>query len=87
MTSPDCRLVEVTCKEISRVYGVQAQPIVQWAASDARFLRTEGYRVVEYGPGEITSLHAVNERVPIESLKKTTEIFRGIIREFTAGNN
>jgi succinyl-diaminopimelate desuccinylase len=87
MTSPDCRLVEVTCKEISRVYGVQAQPIVQWAASDARFLRTEGYRVVEYGPGEITSLHAVNERVPIESLKKTTEVFRGIILEFTAGNN
>ena len=84
MTSPDCRLVEVTCKEISRVYGVPAQPIVQWAASDARFLRTEGYRVVEYGPGEITSLHAVNERVPIESLKKTTEVFQGIIREFTA---
>jgi succinyl-diaminopimelate desuccinylase len=84
MTSPDCRLVEVTCKEISRVYGLPAQPIVQWAASDARYLRTGGFRVIEYGPGEITSLHAVNERVSVESLGKVTEVFDGIIRNFTA---
>ena len=87
MTSPDCRLVEVTCREISRVYGLPAQPIVQWAASDARYLRTEGFRVVEYGPGEITSLHAVNERVSIESLTKVTSVFEGIIRGFAAGCN
>lgn len=85
MTSPDCRLVEVTCREITRVYGLPAQPIVQWAASDARYLRTEGFRVVEYGPGEITSLHAVNERVSIESLTKVTSVFEGIIRGFAAG--
>jgi len=84
MTSPGCRLVEVTCKEISRVYGLPAQPIVQWAASDARYLRTEGFRVVEYGPGEITSLHAVNERVPIKSLENVTAVFEGIINDFTA---
>ena len=82
MTSPDCRLVEITCREITRAYGKPAQPIVQWAASDARYLRKEGFRVVEYGPGEITSLHAVNERVSIESLEKATAIFEGIIRDF-----
>jgi succinyl-diaminopimelate desuccinylase len=81
MTSPDCRLVEVTCREISRVYGSPAQPIVQWAASDARYLRTEGFRVVEYGPAEITLLHAVNERVSIEALEKSTEVFEGIIAD------
>ncbi len=83
MTSPGCRLVEVTCNEISRVYGLPSTPIVQWAASDARYLRTEGYRVVEYGPGEIVSLHAVNERVSVESLRKATAVFEGIITEFS----
>lgn len=84
MTAPDCRLVEITCKEISRVYGEPAQPIVQWAASDARYLRKEGFRVVEYGPGEIMSLHAVNERVSVETLRKATAVFEGIISEFSA---
>jgi succinyl-diaminopimelate desuccinylase len=87
MTSPDCRLVKVISEEILHVYGLPAQPIVQWAASDARYLRKEGFRVVEYGPGEITSLHAVNERVAIETLKKATAVFEGVISNFPGNNN
>ena len=85
ITPPDCRLVLVTCSEINRVFGSPAQPIVQWAASDARYLRSEGYRVVEYGPGEITLLHAVNERVSIVSLEKVTSVYEGIMKEYSAG--
>jgi succinyl-diaminopimelate desuccinylase len=81
-TPADCSLVKVTCQEISRVYGEPSRPIVQWAASDARYLRKEGYRVVEYGPGDITTLHAVNERVSLDSLRKVTDIFSGIVGNF-----
>jgi len=87
ITSPDCRLVKITCREIGRVFGAPARPIVQWAASDARFLRSEGYRVVEYGPGEIPLLHAVNERVSLDSLEKVTSVYEGIIREYSGGGN
>jgi succinyl-diaminopimelate desuccinylase len=79
-TPADSRLVTTTCGEIGKAYGKPSFPIVQWAASDARFLRKEGFRVVEYGPGELDLLHARNERVSVESLEKSRDIYAGIIR-------
>jgi succinyl-diaminopimelate desuccinylase len=88
LTPADCPLVAATCREIEKVYGKPSYPIVQWAASDARFLRAEGFRVVEYGPGELMLLHARNERVSVGSLEKVRDIYRGIIlaMEKTASN-
>jgi succinyl-diaminopimelate desuccinylase len=80
-TPADCHLVTVTCNEIAKVYGRPSFPIVQWAASDARYLRKEGFKVVEYGPGELTLLHAANERVSTSSLVKARDIYAGIIRK------
>jgi len=82
MTEPSCRLVAVTCKEIERVHGGPVFPIVQWAASDARHLRLSGFNVIEYGPGEISTLHAVNERVSIDNLKKVSEVYAGIMAAY-----
>ena len=72
MTDPSSRLVAVTCSEIKRVQAGPVFPIVQWAASDARHLRLCGFNVIEYGPGEISTLHAVNERVSIDNLQKVS---------------
>ncbi len=83
LTDPSCRLVTVTCKEVERVHGGPVFPIVQWAASDARHLRLCGFNVIEYGPGEISSLHAVNERVRIDSLNKASAVYAGIMRAYT----
>ena len=83
MTDPSCRLVTVTCNEVERVQGGPVFPIVQWAASDARHLRRCGFNVVEYGPGEISTLHAVNERVKIDDLNKASEIYAGIMTAYT----
>jgi succinyl-diaminopimelate desuccinylase len=82
MTDPSCRLVTVTCNEVKRVHGGTVFPIVQWAASDARHLRLCGFNVIEYGPGEISTLHAVNERVSIESLKKASLVYAGIMTAY-----
>ena len=76
-TDAGCRLVTTTCREIARVFRSPASPVVQWAASDARYLRKEGFRVIEYGPGEMTTLHGVDERVSIESLQKAAEVYAG----------
>lgn len=84
ITDPKCPLVVRTCREIERVYRGPVFPIVQWAASDARHLRKRGFSVLEYGPGEIASLHAVNERVPVESLEKSADVYGGLLREYTA---
>jgi succinyl-diaminopimelate desuccinylase len=82
MTQPLSRLVAVTCREIERVQGGPVFPIVQWAASDARHLRLCGFNVIEYGPGEISTLHAVNERVSIDNLQKVSEVYAGIIAAY-----
>ena len=82
ITDPSCRLVTVTCNEIERVHGGTVFPIVQWAASDARHLRLCGFNVIEYGPGEISTLHAVNERVKIVDLKKTSVVYAGIMTAY-----
>ncbi len=82
MTEPASRIVATTCKEVFNEYGGEVSPIVQWAASDARHLRQAGFRAVEYGPGVISTLHAVNERVTIESLEKASRIYQGIMKAY-----
>jgi succinyl-diaminopimelate desuccinylase len=83
MTDPSCHLVTITCNEVEQVHGGPVFPIVQWAASDARHLRLCGFNVIEYGPGEISTLHAVNERVRIDSLKKASVVYAGIMRVYS----
>ncbi|MGD1004019.1 MAG: ArgE/DapE family deacylase [Methanoregulaceae archaeon] len=80
ITDPRCRLVMMTCQAVEQVYGGDVSPIVQWAASDARHLRAAGFNVIEYGPGEMRYLHALNEHVKIESLKKASLIYYNIMQ-------
>ena len=67
---------------IKSTYGEPARPILQWAASDARFLRKAGFRAAEYGPGEIQLLHAQNERVQIDQLEQAVRVYESLIRAY-----
>lgn len=78
-TSPDSVLVRRLSAAIEGVYGQPARPILQWAASDARFLREAGFRAAEYGPGEIHLLHAQDERVRIGQLEEAVQVYARLI--------
>ncbi|MDO8871329.1 MAG: M20/M25/M40 family metallo-hydrolase [Methanoregula sp.] len=82
ITSPECPLVSRTCEAIEDIHGGSVFPIVQWAASDARHLRKYGFNVIEYGPGELTLLHAIDERVQIESLEKASLVYQDIMAKY-----
>jgi succinyl-diaminopimelate desuccinylase len=82
ITSPSCPLVTAACEEVVRVRGGEVFPIVQWAASDARHLRKHGFDVIEYGPGEIACLHAVDEHVTVDSLEKAADVYAGMMRRY-----
>ncbi len=82
ITDPKSPLVSITCDAVKSVYGRDVFPIVQWAASDARYLRSAGFKVVEYGPGEIPSLHAVNERTSIASLEMASLVYQYIMAKY-----
>ncbi len=83
LTSPDARIVRTICGEVERVYGTPAVPFLQWAASDAKYLRDRGFDVVEYGPGEIPTLHAVDERVSATQLERAVDVYRGVMRAYS----
>jgi succinyl-diaminopimelate desuccinylase len=83
LTRPDARLVGVICSEVERVYRKASSPIVQWAATDAKYLRKEGFDVVEYGPGEITRLHAIDERVSVDNLEKAVDVYTGVMAAYS----
>lgn len=85
ITDPSCPLVAITCGEVERACGGTVFPIVQWAASDARHLRKCGFNVIEYGPGEISCLHAVNERTAISSLETAADVYGGVMRRYVEG--
>jgi len=82
LTPPETRVAGVVCREIERQYGEPAVPILQWAASDARFLRKAGFNVVDYGPGDLHTLHGVDERVSVEDLRNAVEVYDGVIRGY-----
>ncbi|MDV0442798.1 M20/M25/M40 family metallo-hydrolase [Methanorbis rubei] len=79
LTDPESFLVQSTCDAVSSVYNVPSHPMVQWAASDARALRKAGFRAIEYGPGELSLLHGLNERVRIDQLRSAEEIYFRLI--------
>lgn len=82
ITDPSSNLVTITCREIQKVQGGRVFPIVQWAASDARHLRLAGFRVIEYGPGELPTLHSTNERIRIASIEKASAVYQGVMHAY-----
>lgn len=82
ITPPGSPLVARLLAEIEKVHSQPSRPIVQWAASDARYLRREGFPVAEYGPGEIKTLHAVDEHVRIESLENAARVYEGMLERY-----
>jgi len=82
-TDRNSDLVNIALENIREVYKSHPSPFVQWAATDARFLREKGFNVIEYGPGEINTLHGINEAVSLEQLKKSVEVYKGIIESYS----
>jgi len=82
LTDPSCDFVSLVCRVVGAVEGQPVSPILQWAASDARHLRAAGFRVIEYGPGELATLHGTNERVSVTALEKAAEIYLRIMQAY-----
>ncbi len=82
-TDRDSDIVKKAIESIREVCRGSPSPFVQWAATDARFLRKKGFDVIEYGPGEIETLHGVNEAVSTEQLKRSVKVYRNIIRSYS----
>jgi len=76
------QIVTETCQAIQEVCGHEGVPFVQWAASDARFLRAAGFRAIEYGPGEIKTIHGTNECVRTKDLKRASDVYYSLLGRY-----
>lgn len=77
--SPPGMLCDLICKGITFVHGKPALPGVTQAASDARHLRGLGFEVINYGPGDLSLLHAVNESVPVQMLENCRDVYAHVL--------
>ncbi|UUX92374.1 M20/M25/M40 family metallo-hydrolase [Methanoplanus endosymbiosus] len=82
VTGADTDIVKNTCSSIEGVYQSRSFPFVQWAATDARFLRDVGFSALEYGPGEIDLLHAIDEKVSVANLRRSVDVYSSLIRRY-----
>lgn len=81
LSRPD-RLYDLVCAGIESVHGEKAMPGVTQAASDARHLRETGAEVINYGPGDLSLLHAINENVPIQMLNQCMDVYVHVLSNF-----
>ncbi|MDI6893845.1 MAG: ArgE/DapE family deacylase [Bacillota bacterium] len=74
-TAPEELIVQAVLEGIRLVKGAEAQPILQWASSDARHFRRFGIPTLQYGPAHLETIHAVDERVAIADLVDATCVY------------
>ena len=82
LTNPACDFATIVCSGVEKVWGGNVFPILQWAACDARHLRRAGFNVIEYGPGDLSTLHGIDEKVPITHLERAVRVYSGILRQY-----
>lgn len=73
-------LTNLVCEGITKAMNTHPEPGVSQAASDARYLRGTGSEVVVYGPGDLSLLHSVNEKVPIIMLQNCQRVYEHVLR-------
>lgn len=74
-TVPAEPVVQAVLQAIAEVRGTPATGVLQWASSDARFFRQHAIPVLQYGPADLPSIHAVDERVAVSEVVACTKVY------------
>ncbi|KOR31430.1 succinyl-diaminopimelate desuccinylase [Achromatium sp. WMS2] len=78
LTTPDCRLIDVTCRAVQGITGHLPKLSTSGGTSDGRFIAPYGAQVLELGLLNNT-IHQVNECVRISDLDLLTNIYQEIL--------
>lgn len=74
-TSEDSIIIKSLYNSIEKVIGETPKGIIQYAASDSRFFRKHNIPSVQYGPGEIETIHGIDERVAVSNIIECTKVY------------
>lgn len=74
-TSPTEEIVKILGRNIRELTGKPPRVFVQWASSDARYLRERGIPTVHYGPAHLEGIHGFNEKVRADDVVAATKVY------------
>ncbi len=84
-TSPKDPVVAAVLRAVKEVRGGNPFGVLQWATSDARWFRDHGIPVLQYGPAELGTIHAWNERVKVEDVVACAQVYAAAAVEYLLG--
>lgn len=74
-TDPDHPIVTELIGALRDLSDPGAQPVLQWASSDARTFRSHGIPVLQYGPAELKTIHGFDERAPVADVILAAKVY------------
>ncbi len=74
-TDPDHPIVTELIGALRDLSDPEAQPVLQWASSDARTFRSHGIPVLQYGPAELKTIHGFDERAPVADVILAAKVY------------
>jgi len=74
-TSPTEEIVRILQRNVEEVTRKRARVFVQWASSDARYLRARGVPTAHYGPAHLEGIHGFNEKVRADDVVAAAKVY------------
>ena len=74
-TDPDHPIVTELIGALRDLSDPEAQPVLQWASSDARTFRSHGIPVLQYGPADLKTIHGFDERAPVADIILAAKVY------------
>ncbi len=74
-TSPTEEIVRILERNVEEVTRRRPRVFVQWATSDARFLRARGIPTAHYGPAHQEGIHGFNEKVRADDVVAAAKVY------------
>lgn len=74
-TDPDHPIVTELIGALRDLSDPEAQPVLQWASSDARTFRSHGIPVLQYGPADLQTIHGFDERAPVADVILAAKVY------------
>jgi succinyl-diaminopimelate desuccinylase len=76
-TSPNQEIVKALSRNVHEVTSRKPKIFVQWATSDARYLRAKGIPTAHYGPAHLEGIHGFNEKVKAGDVVAAAKVYVG----------
>lgn len=80
-TSPNSEIVKVVFNNAREVIKKDPIIFVDYATSDARYLRAKGIPTLHYGPAGI-NIHGYNEKVSVMEVINTAKVYAGVVLDY-----